>query len=299
MAQKQVEGPGERRRRGLVAGEQQGHQLVAQLGVAHRLAVLEAGGDEHREDVLAACEVRVGAPLGDLGGQQLVDLGHAALQRGERVGPAEAPGEQDPKLKPRRGGLGEQVGEQRPEPRDARWVADAEDGAQDHLERQRLHARVDREGLAGGPGVDLAGGELRDDPLVGAHPLAVEGREHQPPPREVLVALEQQDRARPQHGLEGGAAPRGQAVLAPPVERSDRLGVRHHHHRRLEAEEGDAEGVAVPAPARVHELDRAKQPVEGLDGRRAPLVRAEASRSCPRRVRRSARRPARAAARTG
>ena len=96
-----------------MSGEQQGHELVAQLGVAHRLAVLEAGGDEHREDVLAAREVRVGAPLGDLGGQQLVDFGVATLQRGERVGPAEAPGEQDPQLKQRRRGLGEQVGEQR------------------------------------------------------------------------------------------------------------------------------------------------------------------------------------------
>ncbi len=196
VAQKKVEGPGKRRRRGLVAGEQQGHELVAKLRVAHRLAVLEAGRDQQREDVLAACQVRVGAPLGDLGGQQLVDLGQAALQRGQRVGPPEAPGEQDPQLKPRRGGLGEQVGEQGPEPGDARWVADAEDGAQDHLERQRLHARVDRECLAGGPGVDLAGGELRDDPLVGAHPLTVERGKHQPPPREVLVALEQQDRAR-------------------------------------------------------------------------------------------------------
>ncbi len=95
----------------------------------------------------------------------------------------------------------------------------------------------------------------------------MKGGEHQPPPREVLTALEKQDRAGPDHRFEAGAAAGRQAVLATLVERSDHLGVRDHHHRRLEAEEGHAEGLAVTAPARVHELDRAKQPADGLDGR--------------------------------
>ena len=135
VAQKQVERPGERRRRGLVSGEQQRHQLIAKLGVAHRLAVLEAGRDEHREDVVAACEVRVGAPLGDLGGKQLVDLGVARFSAASGSGPPKRRASSDAELQHWRGGLGEQVGEQRPQPRDARRVAHAEDGAQDHLER--------------------------------------------------------------------------------------------------------------------------------------------------------------------
>ena len=43
-----------------------------QLAVLHRLAVFEPRRDEHREDVLAFVEHRVGAPLGDLGEQQVV-----------------------------------------------------------------------------------------------------------------------------------------------------------------------------------------------------------------------------------
>ena len=65
--------------------------------------------------------------------------------------------------------------------------------------------------------------------------------------------------------LEREAAPRRQAVLAAGVERADRLGVGDHHHRRLKAEELDAERVAVAAPAGVEELDRPKQPARGLN----------------------------------
>jgi hypothetical protein len=36
-----------------VAGEQQRDQLVAQLLIAHRAAVLEAGCDQQRKDVLS------------------------------------------------------------------------------------------------------------------------------------------------------------------------------------------------------------------------------------------------------
>ena len=113
VAQKQVEGPGQPGRRRLVPREQQRHELVAKLGVAHLLAVLEAGPDEHREDVLAVREVRVLAPLGDLGGQELVDLGGAPRSSPSGSGPAEPPGEHDPQLQHRRCGLGEQVAEQR------------------------------------------------------------------------------------------------------------------------------------------------------------------------------------------
>ena len=52
VAHEPLDRPGERGRGGLMAGHQQGHQLVAQLLVAHRLAVLVAGLDQQREDVL-------------------------------------------------------------------------------------------------------------------------------------------------------------------------------------------------------------------------------------------------------
>ena len=44
-------------------------------------------------------------------------------------------------------------------------------------------------------------------------------------------------------------------------------GVGDQHHRPLEAEEADAEGVAVAAPALLHEGERAEGPAQGLDQR--------------------------------
>ena len=48
-----------------MAGRQQRHELVAQLGVGHRLAVLVAREQQHREDVVALGEVGRRAALGD------------------------------------------------------------------------------------------------------------------------------------------------------------------------------------------------------------------------------------------
>ena len=89
---------------------------------------------------------------------------------------------------------------------------DAEDRAQDHLERDRLHARVDRRTPGPrGQRVELALGRLAHDRLVRAHPVAVERRQHHLAAREVLGALEQQQRARadqrPQRTVRPGGSP--------------------------------------------------------------------------------------------
>ena len=83
--------------------------------------------------------------------------------------------------------------------------------------------------------------------LVGAHPLAVEGRQHQPAAGEVLGAFQQQQRARAEDRFEDDVAARRQPVRALRVEGLDRGRVGDQHHRPLEAEEADAEGVAVAA----------------------------------------------------
>ena len=58
-AHQPLERPGERGGGRLVAGDEQRHQLVAQLVVAQRRAVRVAGGQQQREDVVALGAVRV------------------------------------------------------------------------------------------------------------------------------------------------------------------------------------------------------------------------------------------------
>ena len=55
-----------------MAGEHQGHHLVADLAVGEGLAALAAGADQEAEDVLAA-GVGVGAAAGDLAEDDLVE----------------------------------------------------------------------------------------------------------------------------------------------------------------------------------------------------------------------------------
>ena len=60
MAGELVEHERDRRGRGVVAGEQQRHDLVADLQVGERVAVLVAGVEQQAEDVLPA--LAAGAP---------------------------------------------------------------------------------------------------------------------------------------------------------------------------------------------------------------------------------------------
>ena len=78
MAHQPLDRPGHRGRGRLVAGQQQRHELVAQLAVGHRLPVLVARLQQQREDVRALAPGRLLAPARDL----LVD---------QRVEPVAAP----------------------------------------------------------------------------------------------------------------------------------------------------------------------------------------------------------------
>ena len=61
VADQALPGPGERVGGRLVAGEDEGEQLVADFFVVHRLALLGPRLQEQREDVAALLEVLVGA----------------------------------------------------------------------------------------------------------------------------------------------------------------------------------------------------------------------------------------------
>jgi hypothetical protein len=51
---------------------------------------------------------------------------------------------------------------------------------------------VDGEDLVFGPALDLVRHDVAHDRLVRSHALSVQWRQHQPPPRQMLAALEQQ-----------------------------------------------------------------------------------------------------------
>ena len=77
MAHQPLEGPRQRRGGGLVTGHQQRHQLVAQLLVRHRAAVLVPGQEQQRQDVVALLEPRVAAA----GADQIDQLAVHRLER--------------------------------------------------------------------------------------------------------------------------------------------------------------------------------------------------------------------------
>ena len=262
----QVEGPGEGGRRRLVSGEQQRHELVAQLPVAHRAAVLEARREQQREHVRAGH--RAAAPRGDVGQQQLVDLGGQRREALERRGAAEPARGEHAEADRDRGGAVEQLRQHDAQAREPVAIGDAEDDAQDHLERDRAHPRLERQLGPHGPALDLGARDLRHRGLIAAHALAVKGRQHHAPALQMLLALEQEQRARSHDRAQRKRAPGREELLALRVERADRGGVREHHHRPLEAEEAHAEALAEAPPARFHEVDGSQQPVRRLCERR-------------------------------
>ena len=145
MAQQQVEGPGQRRRGRLVPGEQQRHQLVAQLAVAHPLPSSNSACISIERMSSRSSQVRRCAVLGDLGEEQLVDFAQLGLEAGKHAAAAEAPQRQPEHLAPRRRRFLQDGGEHLPQALEPRPAGDAEDDPQDHLQRHRLHPRVDRE----------------------------------------------------------------------------------------------------------------------------------------------------------
>ena len=157
----------------------------------------------------------------------------------------------------RGGRRGEQLDQRAAERAPAVRALDPEHGPQDHLERDRLHARVQRDLLTPRPGRDHALGGLADHLLVGAHALAVKRGQHQPPAPQVLVVFLQQQRARAEQRLEDHVAPGGDRVH--PVGREQRF-----QRRRV----GDEDDVAGPVQLRLEGL--AELPPTALEeGQRA------------------------------
>src|SRR4029453_2358426 len=128
------EDPAERRRRGLVAGHQEGEELVPQLLVAHRAAVVVARVDQHGQDVVAPTRSR-GAPVGYGSGDRPVDLAPAVNE----APPWGQPAEIDLRRADRDHGRArtveerEEAEDRRPQAVPLRGVVDTEDALKDTL----------------------------------------------------------------------------------------------------------------------------------------------------------------------
>ena len=142
LAAESLERPGQGRRGGLVPGDQQSHQLVAELLRSHLGAVLVAGLQQHREDIVAAA-----LPLRPAFRDQLRDqlvgavpVGQHSLERAEAVEPAHRSlhrlgvvGSRDQAQ--RAVAVGEEAGEAPADGVEAGARVEAEDRAKNDLER--------------------------------------------------------------------------------------------------------------------------------------------------------------------
>ncbi len=189
--------------------DEQGHELVAKLLSRHRRVVLVPCGEEHGEHVIAII-VLGRATLGDLLGDELVDLVAAVEESLERAGTVEA-GEVllERRLVLRRLDQGKRAVAVLEERRKAcakrvhaRARIEAEDSAQDDLERQRLKAGVELGDLRL-PRVDLVCGDARHQVGEALHALAVEGGEHELSLRHVLSTRREESPSNGRREAEG------------------------------------------------------------------------------------------------
>ncbi len=246
-----------------MTGQQEGDQLVTELGVVEPVGVV-AGRHQPGQHVLAVLHVRHGAAFCDLGVDPAVELdlvvdgpppGTETLQ--PRIGPAE----QDARVDvDRRSHPGPELGE-------PLLVGHTEDDPQDHLERQRVHPVERGKLLAVTPAIDLGGRDLRDHRPVAPQRVTEEGRHQQLAGPVVVVPVLEQQRVLAHDRAEHGVA------LACVEDRriggEDLLGdvrAREQHQRARAGDQPQGERLAVLAVevgmelvAEPHQRDRLRQ----------------------------------------
>ena len=267
-----VEHPGERRRRRLVARHEDREHLVEELLVAHGLAVLVAGLDQHRQDVAPSGGALL-APPRDLGEQRRRKLAPVTQEAPPRREPPEVdPQERDEEKRGRRGvGEGEHPEQALPQPHELGSLVDPEDRAQDHVEGDRLHLVVNGERTADRPRVDHAVGDVPDDAAVDVDALAVERRQQELPLAEVALAIEDEDGIPAEDRTEQPCISLTAAQLLGIAHEDvlDRVRIGEDHGRRL-CEGSRREAVAEQPATLLDGLVRPPDVAETLEERRAP-----------------------------
>ena len=265
MGQQQLDRPGHRGRGRLVTGEQQGDELVAQLVVGHRLAVLVARADQHREDVVALGDVRVGAALADQRVERVVD----AVARAGRRATTTCP------VRSCCAGTG-------PSPTARRacaascWMCLRASASAGPVSNPKTARRITSSVMCWNSSWSSKGssrGQLamrrsvsrRDELAVLLHPLAVERRQHELALAQVRGAVEQQDRVGAEDRLEEvEAAGRAgaQRVAVAGGDRLDDARVRHEdvRHGVRARQPPEREDLAVVALGLAQQRRRAQRP---------------------------------------
>ncbi len=147
----------------------------------------------------------------------------------------------------------------------------AEHDAHDHVERQRLHARV------GGERRRRAASARPRPPRARAirsrcarMRVAVERRQHQLALAQVLGAVEDQDRARARRTARGSSSSRrrGRTSAGAVNTRAHVGGVGDDDHRRVGPRRAERERLAVAGGAAAQQRRRPREPLPGLEGGR-------------------------------
>ncbi len=237
--------PRERVRRRLVPGDEHRHELVADLGVAHRAAVLVRRLHHQREHVGALGQLRIGLRRRDQLVEDRVELRAQPQEaRPRRPAPAEPAARFGHQHDVRA-----EVGPAWDQPleRLQALALGAEHRAQDRAQRDPLHRPRRVELDAARPLVDLLGRDLGDHRLVALHPLALERRQQQLALLHVLPLVDRQQRMLAEHRSQRAAGARVQHRRIGAERLLDQLRI-GHDDRLAKAEHADREDRAEAAP---------------------------------------------------
>ena len=249
-----LERPGERGGRGLVAGHEQGHQLVAELGVGQPVALLVAGGEQEREDVVALGR-RAGRPGGRGSPRRAARRPRGGRRRSRAHGlrgPARLWVSASISTRRRLPTMSSRLRSGRPSrssrsrsstPKTARMITSSVIACMLGSTAKRRPARPRRHVPLGHLGHHLA---------VVAHPLAVERRQQQAALAQVLGPVEQEHRALAEDRRQHHVALAGvEQVRVAGEDLLDRLGIGgHHEHAVLVGQQREVVAAALVAGSR-------------------------------------------------